>query len=165
MTKNINFARLQEMQKQLDALIYKKIPNVNSKNTFKNRILSLIVEICELSNETMCFKYWKQNKNISFDKIKEEYADCMHFFISISNDLKVDLINCKIIYKKQKSTIIFLNLLKKVVNLTFDNKKEFQECFEYFLNLGLNLDITLEEMEHSYIKKNKINIERQKANY
>ena len=44
----------------------------------------------ELANEIKFFKHWQANPKISLDKIMYEYADVLHFYLSISLLLKVD---------------------------------------------------------------------------
>ena len=47
--------------KKLDDIFMNKYFNIESKYYEKN-CLELIVELCELANETKCFKYWTVKK-------------------------------------------------------------------------------------------------------
>lgn len=60
------------------------------KNTVTERQVALMTELGELFNEMQNFKYWKHNKDIQIDKVKEEYADVLHFIISLGIDIFED---------------------------------------------------------------------------
>ena len=50
--------------------------------------LALLVELAELANEVQSFKYWKLNKKVDESKMKEEWADCLHFALMIERKRK-----------------------------------------------------------------------------
>lgn len=157
---------LQEKQKKLDIYIHKNNNiNITKINTFQKRLLSLIVEISELSNETMCFKYWKKNKQINQNLVSEEFSDCLHFFLSIANDLEINLSEVEIFYSKGDLTKIILDLIRKIVQLDFLDEQKFIDAFCFFINLGLNLGLDCKDIYMAYIRKNVINIQRQQNNY
>lgn len=61
------------------------------EDTALHRKVALITEIGELFNEIPDFKYWKKNKNTEItDKAKEEFADVLHFVISLGIDIFKD---------------------------------------------------------------------------
>ncbi|MCD3234300.1 hypothetical protein G8V06_09370 [Clostridium botulinum D/C] len=77
-----------EMQKELDKAIAKRhFGKVDQKEFLSKRILALNVEVGELANATRCFKYWSTKKPESKERILDEYADVMHFWLSIGNTL------------------------------------------------------------------------------
>lgn len=81
-----------EMQRELDAEILRNL-NKYSLVTFKDsdflteKILALQVEVSELANATRCFKYWSKKKSEPKERLLDEYADCLHFLLSIANTL------------------------------------------------------------------------------
>src|SRR3712207_9378664 len=85
--------RLKEIwdrQQNFDNIVLKK--RGKTKSQVANEIkVALITEIGELYNENPTFKFWKEQKNIEItDKAKEEFADCLHFLISLGQDIFKD---------------------------------------------------------------------------
>jgi len=88
---------LLKMQEELDQYIvdmqYNIIDNEikvdgNDIEFLRDRLLALQVEVSELANATRCFKYWSTKQAESKERLLDEYADCMHFMLSIANTLK-----------------------------------------------------------------------------
>lgn len=103
-----------EMQKKLDEhIMLNKHWNTNLDVYLVEKLLALQVEVSELANATRCFKYWSEKDSESKERLLDEYADVLHFFLSV----------------------------------------------------GLALEFTPEEVEEAYIKKNRINHERQEQGY
>lgn len=90
----INLEELLKMQYELDTEIVKNY-NTRSGNRFDKeqsdflteRLLAMVVEIGELANATKCFKYWSQKPPESRERLLDEYADCLHFQLSLGNTL------------------------------------------------------------------------------
>lgn len=66
--------------------------NTNRKETRRDRYLALMVELGEILKEDECYKYWKSSKhtldNAEYrEKAKEEFADLLHFVMSIGIDI------------------------------------------------------------------------------
>ena len=111
------------------------------------------VELGELLQEWKQFKYWKLNKGeIDRDKMLEEWADCMHFALSlfIQEEIEEDI-------SEYCSYLETYEIIERCFNLYF--------VLENTLALGLKLNYTLEELEQAYWKKNKINWKRINNNY
>ena len=119
------------------------------------------VELGELLQEWKQFKFWKINKGeIDRDKMLEEWADCMHFALSLDNN----------IYKCESYTDDFRRAVEDEKIL--DIYKVIDDCFivsmftlSCVIALGLKLGYTLEELEQAYWRKNKINWERIEGGY
>lgn len=89
----------------------------STKNTWDSKILALLVEIGELANEIPYFKYWKRKKKFNYSKITEEYADVLHFLLSLANDANVNL---------------YMDVFKNYVNLTVvEVDKEVKKMFRF----------------------------------
>lgn len=120
------------------------------------------VELGELLQEWKQFKFWKLNKGeIDRDKMLEEWADCMHFALSLDNN----------IYKCESYTDDDFRRAVEDVK-TLDIYKVIDDCFivgmftlSCVIALGLKLGYTLEELEQAYWNKNKINWERIEGGY
>ncbi|KEH84569.1 dUTPase [Clostridium novyi] len=77
-----------KMQKQLDEAIVKRhFGEVDQKKFLSKRLLALNVEVGELANATRCFKYWSTKGPESKERILDEYADVMHFWLSVGHTL------------------------------------------------------------------------------
>jgi dimeric dUTPase (all-alpha-NTP-PPase superfamily) len=88
---------LQLEQKRLDEFIVQKknLADVDSKKSFIRTKIALLVEIGELANELKTFKHWKSQKEIDWEKAKEELIDCLHFYLSWANSFQIDFSNYK----------------------------------------------------------------------
>lgn len=81
---------LWERQQNFDNTAFQNAKTTR-EDTALHRKVALITEIGELYNELPNFKYWKKNKNIEVtDKTKEEFADVLHFLISLGIDIFKD---------------------------------------------------------------------------
>ena len=80
-----------QRNKQLDKMYEEKYGSIDNKCYEKN-CLELIVEICELCNESKCFKYWtikKPNKEL----VLEEFADSLMMILYMFNTYNIDKID------------------------------------------------------------------------
>ena len=81
----MKFIEMFASQKELDMKIdYEH--GLKNEEVFNKKVMSLIVEICELANEIKFFKFWSYKKPSPKEKILDEYSDCIHFLLSIGND-------------------------------------------------------------------------------
>ena len=118
------------------------------------------VELGELLQEWKQFKFWKINKGeIDREKMLEEWADCMHFALSLENYWGFEL----------EEDIEYRIKVEECISDIYDLC---DECFKvndwvlkYTIALGLKLGYTLEELEKAYWRKNKINWERIEGGY
>lgn len=161
----INLEKLYFYQKQLDDEIAIK-HNVSYETTFKKRLLSLLVEIGELANETRCFKYWSNKGPSSKEIVMDEYADGLHFFLSLGIPLKTD----KYIYEINSNNASLVEQFHKLYALITSLKdnyclKDYQIAFQYYLNLAVSLNMSEEDIISSYMKKLQVNHHRQETNY
>lgn len=169
--KNINLllANLSKKQFDIDNYIFNK-RGLDNKKTFSKRLIALFVEISEFINEVRSFKYWSNKTSSKRSILLEEYIDCMHFFLSIGNNINFDWMKYKFnleIAKNNKDINIlvidsYINLSNFVVK---NSKKLFKNFLDSFIAIGYNLDFSSEELMKGYDIKNKINYERQKNNY
>ena len=161
----MKITKLLKIQKELDQAIEKK-HNVKASEIVNQKIIALYVEVGEFTNEVANFKYWKSNKNISKDKVLEEYVDCLHFYLTlfIFKNVKEEINEpSKIEDDFDKMTLdLYQSITKMHKNL---NQKTLHESFEIFLAIGKNLDFSWNEVEKHYLLKNKVNFERLKNNY
>ena len=158
----MDIKKMLQAQKELDKANFKKggvdeYPLQQVKTAYR-------VELGELLNEWQGFKFWKANKVIDRDKMVEEWADCMHFALSLESYL------CEA-KEEEESPDEFecddFNCLE------FDSEyKVINDCFSIIstrmidtVALGLKLGFTLKELEQAYWNKYKINWERVNNGY
>ncbi|MBN3354046.1 dUTPase [Clostridium botulinum] len=160
----VNLRELLKKQKELDGIILERAGI--KKYPYESMKLALLVELGELANEVQSFKHWKQHKEINREKVLEEFSDCLHFALSLENQLNqfpdefLDNFSISIsIYKRSNKEINqgFLQVYKFVL--------QGYSILLSVIGLGLRLGITLEEMEQSYLEKYETNIKRQQEGY
>lgn len=132
--------------------------------------LALLVELGELANEVQSFKYWKLNKNQDYSKIKEEWADCLHFALMIERRRKqvrtvinpllwFDEIPTSLMNNPEEMTCAFKDAFSMIINNT-------DLCpLKTIIRLGFQVGMTEKEMVAEYDKKWQKNLTRQKENY
>jgi len=109
----------------------------------------------------------------------EEFVDCLHFILSIGDDIKCDAEN---VIKQVNSTTDWILENRNVketsivqqFNIVFNDVATFEEMrssddyyntlSEFFI-LGTKLEFTDKQVEQAYMDKNKINHERQNTGY
>lgn len=166
--RGMKINRLLEMQRDLDRLILNKA-NIQIYPTEMVK-MALLVELGELANEIQFFKYWKHNKNINQEKIKEEWADCFHFSLSLENRLmqlegevidNLDLF--EELYKAER--LENKSSVYPQFNAAFENVINLDDVLKTIIGLGLCIGLSLNEMEKAYIDKYLKNIQRQQEGY
>lgn len=163
--ERVNLTELFLAQSKLDENIAIN-HNVTYKTTRSRRILSLIVEIGELANSTRCFKYWSNKPSESKERVLDEYADGLHFFLSLGIDIGVVVYNYIISTQKRDLTDQFLEVYS-LVNIFYKNQDEdsYIEAFTSFLSLLPLLGYSWQDLHEAYFKKLDENYIRQKTNY
>lgn len=152
--------------KELDDIYINKYSNSVDMYYEKN-CLELIVELCELANESKCFKYWSV-KNVNMDNLLEEYADCILMVLCIYNTYNIDSLDI-IDINDEKDIVIIFNDVIRMCTLLQDksnvNDMLLKNIFSYLIYIGklLNLDDRMIcESCYNKIEKNK---ERLNSNY
>ena len=161
----INLKELYSLQASLDAEIARN-HNVTYETTFERRLLALIVEIGELANETRCFKYWSNKGPSPKEVVMDEFADGIHFLLSLGIPLKAS----KFDYEIKKSNLDLTRQILEVykaATLLVDHYdlKHYEDCFQKYLNLSAPIGMSEEEIISSYKAKLKVNHVRQETNY
>lgn len=161
----VNLEELYSLQKDLDIEIAKN-HNINYEVTHSKRLLALIVEIGELANETRCFKFWSNKGPSPKEKIMDEYADGMHFLLSLGIPLGAKKHEYELVKSNEELTIQIHKVYKACINLLDNyNIPAYEKAFQIYLNLALSLDMTPEDIIASYKNKLEVNHVRQQTNY
>jgi len=153
------------MQKKLDQYIENN-HDLTTEDLFQEKCLALLVELGELANETRCFKFWSRKPSSPKEKILEEYVDGIHFIMSLGLEKGLEYKATSITNIKQNVTEQFSIVFESC--LTFKNnpiQKTYESLFNAYLQLGRLLEISEEELQQAYIKKNEKNYDRQNEGY
>lgn len=161
----INIKELYSLQASLDAEIARN-HNVTYESTFERRLLALIVEIGELANETRCFKYWSNKGSSPKEVVMDEFADGIHFLLSLGIPLKADKFDYEIVKSDLDLTRQIHEVYKAATKL-LDNYDlpHYYDAFQKYLNLSASIGMSEQDIIDSYKAKLKINHVRQETNY
>src|SRR5690625_2205314 len=171
----MNLSKLFEMQKKLDDRIIRE-KGLQDEDLLDRKILALQVELGELANEWRGFKFWSESQKPIVrpsnpfehgNPMLEEYVDCLHFILSIGNDigikLKGELPNSLVNYTVLDS---FSNIFYYVARFSeLKTSLLYKNFLITFVHLGKRLGFTWDEIEQAYYAKNKINHKRQEQGY
>lgn len=184
----MNLSKLFLIQKKLDDRIVKE-KGLEGQDLLDKKILSLQVELGELANEWRGFKFWSENQEpraevfttspkpneplvIKKNPLLEEYVDCLHFILSIGNDLGINEHQDFCGTGTKNVITLFAKINRYVAELWWechDNGKEKSVKWLFalanFISLGEHLGFAWEQIEQAYLDKNKVNHERQENGY
>ncbi len=157
-------------QEKIDEYIkIKNNINLNSDEILNKKIIALFTEISEFINELRCFKYWSKKKESERNIILEEYIDCIHFLLSIGNNIKFNWNDYKynrIIDKNVDiNKIAFFSYIELASFAKNINKINFTKFLDVFFCFIEKKQITSKELYDAYMLKNQINYKRQTTYY
>ncbi|MGP4071331.1 dUTP diphosphatase [Piscibacillus sp. B03] len=156
---------LYELQRKLDNDILER-NDLTREEVMDDKILALIVEVSELANETRCFKYWSQKGPSETSVILEEFVDGIHFLLSIGIDYGYLFNGSQISTQDYSLTDLFHKLYGKINRFKLNpTNMHYQKMFSTYLEIGLKLNFTEEDIHQAYLDKNKVNHERQQSGY
>ena len=152
-----------EYIKKQQTILDERILNGNEYPAEKMKI-ALFVELGELMNELPTyFKHWKESAVNNKEKALEEYVDCLHFTVSLLNYNDVDIdftYNDCFPDRNPYSRFKISNELMTVVSMS-----GYYLSIKSLFTLGHYFGFTWEDIYQAYLKKNKINHERQNGGY
>lgn len=169
--------QLQEMmamQKSLDEYVIANNEIGEDVNITQGRYIALKTELHEFINEIKFFKYWSKNKKINKEHILEEGIDCVHFILSLmiefGYDIQEDLeITEKQLEHIQNKTMAELYLMTDTLLvdtfITNAYKENMASALVGIMLMFNRCGFTGDDLYNAYIKKNKVNIERQNNAY
>ncbi|MED0758757.1 dUTP diphosphatase [Aneurinibacillus thermoaerophilus] len=188
----MDLAKLFQLQRQLDEHIEREHPRQEGEDRLAKKILALLVELGELANEARFFKYWSNDQeprigipSVHYDEklghdvveyvgpnpLLEEYADGLHFVLSIGVELKlyeytnVDSIRSTNLIEQFMSIIYWLHQLHWSIEFKGNCIYEYNVLCAYFFGLGEMLGFSWQEIEEAYMQKNAENHSRQERGY
>lgn len=152
-------------QAELDATIAKN-HGISYETTRHRRLMACIVEIGELANATRCFKYWSNKGPEAEENVLDEYADGLHFFLSLGVDIKTSKRSYNITKHEDNLTDQFLEVYHRLD--AYKKKQDnvsYIKAFQAFLNLLPLLGYKWKQLREAYYKKLGVNYNRQETNY
>ncbi|UVD81868.1 dUTP diphosphatase [Mycoplasma iguanae] len=161
----LNLQEIFNSQKLLDQSISKAHNIIVNDEIIDKQIIALLVEIGEFSNEIKTFKYWKKDQKRDETKILEEYADVIHFFISLGIKYNMNpQIEVPIFQEDINTNIIHIY---NNIMLFWQSRSlsDLESAFKIFLSLVQWLGYEYKTILDSYYKKMQINFERIQNNY
>ncbi|WP_273832586.1 dUTP diphosphatase [Guptibacillus sedimenti] len=160
----MNFELLFTLQKQLDDRIVQE-HGLDDVDLFENKLLALKVELGELANETRCFKYWSKKAPSPKETILEEYVDGIHFILSLGLELGITAFEG--LPKKAASSEVqaFHDVYRAIDRLVSKKEEPYYNLMESYLTLGQTIGLEYKEISEAYLKKNKVNHNRQDQGY
>ena len=161
----IELEELFNSQAELDATIAKN-HNVSYGTTRHRRLMACYVEIGELANATRCFKYWSNKGCEAEEIVLDEYADGLHFFLSLGIDIKTSKRSYNTTKHADNLTDQFLEIYHRLdVFYKKQDDASFIKAFQAFLNLLPLLGFRWKKLHDAYYKKLGVNYNRQATNY
>src|SRR5690625_2040353 len=161
----MNWQPLFEMQKKLDSYIEDQ-HDLKDEAVFEQKVMALLVEVGELANETRCLKVWSVKPPSDRSVIAEEYVDGIHFILSLGLEIGIEDIRMEGQESMKESTSLFLDVFEAIDHFKRDREwGTYEKLFSTYLTLGNKLGFLANDIQDAYIKKNKINFERQEQGY
>ena len=140
--------------KKLDEIFMNKYLDIESKYYEKN-CLELIVELCELANESKCFKYWTVKKPDK-ELVLEEFADSLMMILYMFNTYNIDKIDFVDIDMSDDILESF-NYLIRMCTLLMDkdniDERFLKEIFTRLIYIGKLLELSDKEIIDACNKK------------
>lgn len=163
--ETISLLPLFEEQKKLDARIHQE-HHTNYQETMEKRIMALVVELGELANETRAFKYWSTKGPSAKAVILDEYADGLHFFLSLGLAIDYPIDALQVVVRPKELTTQFLDLYEEIIAFrNSPDRDHYYRSFSKFISLIPAMGYTREDVIDAYKAKLKVNYERQNTHY
>lgn len=139
---------------------------VSYESTFSRRLMALLVELGEFANETRCFKYWSTKGPSPKERILDEYADGLHFLLSLGIPLGVTHYKHYFKVTEKDLTEAILTVYENAVELRKHyDADHYAKTFGSYLNLIPLFDYSIEEVGQAYLDKLGVNYKRQEEHY
>ena len=157
-----------EKQKELDERINTE-HHVTHQSTKVERFLALLVEVGELANATRAFKYWSLKKAEPRGILLDEYADGLHFFLSLALVFGYGLgtVNYPTLVEAKNTQVqAFAETYDAIITfMRSEVEDDYRRALNLFLSLGSALSFTPEDIKEGYLLKLVVNYTRQNTKY
>lgn len=163
-----DITELLPLQAKLDAEIASR-HGLTYASTSSRRLLALMVEVAELANATRTFKYWSVRGPEGRERILDEAADGLHFFLGIFLEKGVTARIFDVdptLERDEDLTSLFLTVFDRLT--AYRQAPEvgrLQEAFLAFLQCVCRLGFSNDDLASGYRAKLRVNYSRQEQNY
>lgn len=169
MDEIFDLTSLIKKQKMLDKDILEHHPSISYYELLTKLKLALIVELGEFANTTRCFKFWSNKTMMEKSVVLDEYADIVHFLLSLTYRMGIDSLSLEISKQTQHSDLTEMILrcskLFNDLDVTALNEISLVRCWQQLLMIAFKLNFRKDDIVNSYNKKHEINYKRQRENY
>jgi dimeric dUTPase (all-alpha-NTP-PPase superfamily) len=156
---------LYKKQSELDANIASN-HNVTYKSTRNKRTLALLVELGEFANATRTFKYWSNKGPESKERVLDEFADGLHFILSLGIDQGYEIDSIDVEDDNQSLTDTLLTTYELTSKFySSQTKSNYLLAFQSYLRCLFKLGFSWLEAKDAYYLKLEENYKRQETNY
>lgn len=162
----LDLTNIFKLQSELDKHIHTE-HNVTYQTIQPELKLALIVELAETANEIRSFKFWSYKGPSDKPIILEEYADGIHFITALGlshhTDTVFDLIELPLFENKKEITEAFIEIFASAANIK--DKQSTYDWYKKYLEFGLRLGFSPQDIIKAYEAKCAINHKRQDNKY
>jgi dimeric dUTPase (all-alpha-NTP-PPase superfamily) len=154
-------------QKKVNDVVMKKLENPPTKEQYA---LALHVEVFELFNEIGTWKWWKHSHLPKKDRILDELADVIAFFLSYFSVLKKEE-QLRVALWMDETFETYMETDYSLIEYVSENVTEGVAMPPFLLMTAAIaavlkvLNCQWQEIINAYNEKSKVNIERQENNY
>ncbi len=153
-------------QKKLDEYIKSNNGDLSEQMYWEDRIIALQVEVAELINEIRFFKFWSKKPQSEKEVILEEFADCLHFALSLGNSLEIDDFIFAMGDMKRPIRLIYFDINQKLLDLIRDKNVRLLKSIMFNLfEIAWFMGYSEEDVKTAYTQKRIKNYDRQNTNY
>ena len=165
----MDIKKLFSMQRELDQSIQSG-RQLGNEALLERKLLAFHVEVCELANETRCFKFWSDKPSSDPSVILEEYVDGIHFLLSVGLEYGFeDRIDLKNWTDKVEAKTLSEHFHEVIEAIAFLRKSgdfpAYRHTCRTYLALGEALGYSSADVEEAYMQKNEVNYKRQENGY
>ena len=152
-------------QEELDLEIARN-HHITYESTRHKRTLAFFVELGELANATRSFKFWSNKASESKERVLDEFADGLHFLLSLGIDKKYVLDSIDVSDDEKDLNDTYLATYDLTSKYYANQSKEnYLEMFKSYLRILYKLGFDWSEAKAAYYLKLKENHVRQETNY
>ena len=156
---------LYKKQRELDEEIAVN-HGVSYSSTRNKRTLALLVELGEFANATRTFKYWSNKQGESKERVLDEFADGLHFLLSLGIDQGFEVDSIEVFDDGNSLTDNLLRTYELTSTFYCDQTRtNYLKMFYSYLVALFKLGYSWEEARDAYYLKLKENHNRQATNY
>ena len=161
----IELEELFKAQAKLDATIAEN-HGISYETTRPRRIMAAYVEIGELANATRCFKYWSNKGPEEDDIVLDEFADGLHFLLSLGIDRGYETDTIEV----EDDDLSLTDSLIKSYDLavqynSHQTRENYVSLFANYLRALYKIGYSWKEAKEAYYTKLAENHHRQETNY